>query len=153
MPQNFIAFSFGAFWTNILSWFVVYFTPVSEMIHVMLFFLAVDTISGIWASVKEGNRIQSSKLRRTVMKFLWYTAAVMISWMMERTFLPSWTKMTTVIAGFITFVEFKSILENVSRITEEPIFARILTLLRKKSADTISEIVDDPDDKKKQPKS
>ena len=146
LSENIYAFAVSSVWSKLAILFVAYFTPISEMVHVMLIFLAIDTASGIWASVKEGNKIESHKLRKTVLKFLWYSIAVMSAWMMERTFHLSWANLACLTAGFICFVELKSIFENVTRITNEPIFTRILKLLKRKSSETISEITDDPDD-------
>jgi len=145
LPENICAISLSSLWSKFAILFVAYFTPIAEMVHVMLIFLALDTISGIWASLKEGGKLESNKLRKTVLKFMWYTIAVMSAWMMEHTFKLSWTSIASLTAGFICFVELKSIFENVTRITNEPIFKRILKLLKKKSTETITEITD-PDD-------
>lgn len=126
--------------------FISYFTPISEMIHVMLIFLALDTISGIWASLKEGEKLQSNKLRKTVYKFLWYTVAVMLSWMMEKTFsVMDWTNLASIVAGFICFVELKSVFENITRITGDPLFLRIIKIFKKKSQETLGDITEDDD--------
>lgn len=146
LSENIFLMSLNSLWSKIAILFIAYFTPIAEMVHVMLIFLVLDTISGIWASLKEGGKIESNKLRKTVLKFLWYTLSVMAAWMMERTFRLSWTSLASLTAGFICFVELKSIFENVTRITNEPIFRRILKLLKRKSTETISEITDDPDE-------
>ncbi len=145
LPENIYAISISSLWSKLAILFVAYFTPIAEMVHVMLIFLALDTVSGIWASVKEGGRIESNKLRKTVFKFLWYTIAVMVAWMMEHTFHLSWANIACLTAGFICFVELKSIFENITRITNEPVFKRILKLLKKKSTETIEDITD-PDE-------
>ena len=146
IPESIYAISSSQIWSKLTILFVAYFTPIAEMVHVMLIFLAIDTIAGIWASLKEGNKLQSSKLRKTVFKFLWYTIAVMLAWMMEHTFKMSWSNLACLTAGFICFVELKSIFENITRITNEPIFRRILNLLKKKSSSSISEITGIDDD-------
>ena len=146
IPESIYAISLSSIWSKVAILFVAYFTPISEMVHVMLIFLALDTISGIWASLKEGNKLESSKLRKTVLKFLWYSIAVMAAWMMEHSFKMSWSNLACLTAGFICFVELKSIFENITRITNEPIFKRILKLLKKKSTETISEITDTEDE-------
>lgn len=145
LPENLCAYSLSSLWSKIAFLFIAYFAPIAEVVHVMLIFLAVDTISGIWASLKEGQKIESHKLRKTVMKFLWYTIAVMLAYMMEETFHLGWSRMANITAGFICFVELKSIFENITRITNEPVFKRILNLLKRKSSETISEITDEPE--------
>jgi phage-related holin len=133
------------FFPKVLALFLAYFASVAEMIHVMLIFLALDTISGIWAALKAGDKIRSQKLRRTVYKFLWYTVAVMSAWMMEKTFTLSWSHLASIVAGFISLVELKSIFENISRITGEPVFLRIIKMFKRKTGETLDEIL--PDEK------
>ncbi len=142
LSENIFAMSFNSLWSKIIILFIAYFAPIAAMVHVMLIFLALDTISGIWASLREGHKLESHKLRKTVYKFLWYTIAVMSSWMMEHTYKLSWTNLSCLIAGFICFVELKSIFENITRITNEPIFTRILKLLKRKTTETINDITD-----------
>jgi phage-related holin len=136
--------SFDAFWLKASMLFVSYFTPIAEMIHVMLIFMALDTISGIWAALRSGERLQSSRLRRTIYKFIWYTVAVMTAWMMEKTFSLSWSHLASVVAGFICMVELKSIFENISRITGEPVFLKIIRMFKRKTSETLDDIL--PDD-------
>lgn len=138
-----------SFWTKLAIVFIAYFAPISEMIHVMLIFLALDTISGIWASLKEGNSLQSSRLRTTVYKFLWYTVAVMAGWMLEHTFNMEFLHIAQITAGFVCFVELKSIFENITRITGDPVFRRVVKAIKKKSTETISEITADEEEPKK----
>lgn len=126
---------------------IAYFTPIQEIIHVMLIFLAIDTISGIWASLKEKEKFESGKLRKTVFKFLWYTVAVMLAWMMEKTFKLGWANLASITGGFICFVELKSIFENITRITDEPVFMKILRIFKRKGAETIQEINEDEEPK------
>lgn len=139
--------SFGSihsFFAKVGLLFISYFTPIAEMVHVMLIFLLLDTISGIWASLKEGNKLQSNKLRKTVYKFLWYTIAVMLSWMMEKTFsIMDWTNLASLVAGFICFVELKSVFENITRLTGDPIFTRIIKIFKRKGQETIGDLADD----------
>ena len=135
-----LANALNSFWGKLAILFVSYFTPIKEIVHVMLIFLAMDTISGIWASLKGGDKLQSSKLRTTVYKFLWYTVAVMLSLMMEKTFGFSWTRLAALVGGFICSVELVSIFENISKITGDPIFARIVRVIKKKSSETIQEV-------------
>lgn len=144
--QNLSHTSFNAFCGKISVVFIAYFTPIAEMIHVMLIFLVVDTISGIWASLKSGEKLESRKLRKTVYKFLWYTVAVMAAWMMEKTYSLHWANIASIVAGFICFVELKSIFENITRITNEPVFMKILKIFKRKGTETINEITDADDD-------
>jgi phage-related holin len=135
--------------SKIMILIIAYFTPIKEMVNVMLIFLLIDLISGIWAAVKEKQQIQSAKLRRSITKFLWYTVAVMVAFMMETTFNLTWTNLANIIAGFICIVELISIFENITRITREPLFLRLIKMIRKRCADTIHEVGDILESEKK----
>jgi len=126
---------------------IAYFTPIREIVHVMLIFLAIDTISGVWASLKTKEKLESRKLSKTVFKFLWYTVAVMLAWMMETTFSLGWANLASITGGFICFVELKSIFENITRITDEPIFMKILKIFKRKGVETIREINEEDNEK------
>jgi hypothetical protein len=143
IPENVLACSLQSLLTKIAILLIAYFTPIAEMVHVMLIFLALDTISGIWASLKAGQKLESHKLRKTVYKFLWYTVAVMVSWMMEKTFEMTWSHLSALTSGFICFVELKSIFENITKITGDPVFMRILKTFKHKSSETLRDIVED----------
>lgn len=135
-----LGFSKSSAITQIFVMIIAYFTPIREIVHVMLIFLAIDTISGIWASIKAKQKFESRKLQKTILKFLWYTVAVMLAWMMEKTFSLGWANLASITGGFICFVELKSIFENITRITDEPIFLKILKIFKRKGAETIHEI-------------
>jgi len=162
MTNSAILIPSHSFITKAFIFLIAYFTPIAEMVHVMMFFILLDTISGIWASVKIEcdkdketykdskckppswfSKVESHKLRKTVYKFVWYTIAVMTSLMMEKTFHLAWTSLSSIVGGFICFVELKSIFENITVITNDPIFMRILKVIQKKGSETIQEIGDD----------
>lgn len=148
MLSETIYFSKSSLMTQFFVMIIAYFTPVREIIHVMLIFLAIDTISGIWASLKAREKFESKKLRKTINKFLWYTIAVMLAWMMERTFSLNWTYLTNIIGGFICFVELKSIFENITRITDEPVFLKLSKIIKRIGTKHIKEIDDEDDNHK-----
>jgi len=119
---------------------ISYFAPVKEIVHVMLIFILIDFISGVWAARKRKETLESRKLRKTLTKFLWYTVALILSYMMEKTFNLSWSNLSGIIGGFICFIELKSIFENITHITGEPIFMKILGLIRKRGSETIGDL-------------
>jgi toxin secretion/phage lysis holin len=135
------------FWMIASSFFLSYFAPIAEFVHIMLIFLLVDTISGIWAACKMGERLESNKLRKTVFKFLWYTTAVMLAWMLEKSFHIQWANLARFIAAFICFVELVSVFENIAKITDEPVFKRIARMFKKRS-EQMERSIDDKDDDK-----
>ena len=121
---------------------ISYFAPVKEIVHVMLIFILIDFISGVWAAKKRKETLESRKFRKTLTKFLWYTVALILSFMMEKTFNLSWSNLSGIIGGFICFIELKSIFENITHITGEPIFLKILHIIRKRGSETIGDLSD-----------
>jgi phage-related holin len=145
LPETLCFSSLKSVFVKLALLVIAYFTPIAEMVIVMLIFLLLDTISGIWASLKKGEKLESHKLRKTVYKIIWYTVAVMLSWMMEKTFSLTWSNLASLVCGFICFVELKSIFENVTSITNEPVFMKILKIIKRKGSETITEIGEDND--------
>jgi len=135
-------FSKSSLITQLFVMIIAYFTPIREIVHVMLIFLTIDTISGIWASIKAKQKFESRKLQKTILKFLWYTVAVMLAWMMEKTFSLGWANLASITGGFICFVELKSIFENITRITDDYVFLKILKIIRRIGSKYINEIND-----------
>jgi phage-related holin len=148
LSENILATSLSSLWSQVVVLFIAYFSPIAEMVHVMIMFLVIDTISGICASLKNGDKFEAKKLVKTVVKFVWYSVAVMTAWMMEKTFGLCWISLAKLVAGFISFVELKSIFENITGITNEPVFKRILKMLKRKGSETIDEITNDENDGK-----
>ena len=147
LPETIFASSLKSLFLKFALLAIAYFTPIAEMVIVMLIFLLFDTITGIWASLKKGEKLESHKLRKTVYKIVCYTLAVMLSWMMEKTFSLNWSNLASIVCGFICFVELKSIFENITRITNEPVFMKILKVIKRKGAETIREIGEEDESK------
>jgi len=122
---------------------ISYLSPVKEIVHVLLIFIAVDFISGVWASRKRREKIESRRFRKTLTKFLWYTVALILSYMMERTFHLSWSNLSGIVGGFICFIELKSIFENITVITGEPVFLKILNLIRRRGSKAMEDLSED----------
>lgn len=110
--------------------FVVYFlTPISSFIHIVLILLAIDNISGIWASLKEGEKFTAKKLRMTVTKFVWYALAIITGYLLQKLFNEG-TQIARVVAIYLAAVETKSIYENIARITDMDVFKDILIYIQ-----------------------
>ncbi|MFZ4400609.1 MAG: phage holin family protein [Bacteroidales bacterium] len=123
---------------KIFTFVLSYFAPIATIIHVMLIFILIDLISGIWAAKKANIPIESSKMRKTVSKLIWYMVAVIMAHMMENTFAMQWSHMAQICGGFICMVEIKSVFENISKITNEPVFIKLYKLFEKKAKDTVN---------------
>lgn len=115
-----------------------YFAPIATIIHVMLIFILIDCISAIWAAKKNNELIESRKMRKTVIKMFWYISAVIMAHMMEVTFNLQFAHLAQITGGFVCMVEIKSVFENITKITNEPVFLKIYKLFEKKAKDSIN---------------
>lgn len=110
---------------------LAFFAPTGPFILLMGFIIFVDMVIAILCVRKEGGEIQSRKLARTVGKFLVYGLAILTAHVVSKFFFPSFPALQ-LIAGFITFVELKSIDENIKRFTGHSMFGALLDKLKPK---------------------
>jgi len=123
---------------KIFTFIISYFAPISSIVHVMLIFILVDCLSAIWAAKKNNIPIESRKMRKTVIKMFWYLSAVLMAHMMEKEFNIQFAHMAQIVAGFVCMVEMKSVFENITKITNEPVFIKIYKIFEKKAKDSIN---------------
>lgn len=138
------------------AFFLSFFTPLSSLIHVIIILLIVDAITSIYyqmklATLKEkGSRtklkaaflvIESAKLRKTLEKMFFYVLMVSVFFMFDRYVLQIKPvvefeiysfSLTNLAAMLIAIVELTSIASNVSKITGNPVFDRIIKIFSKK---------------------
>ena len=91
--------------------------------------ITVDLVTGIWAAIKRGDKVQSSAMRRTISKVLIYQLAVITGFMLETYILGGIIPVSKIVAGVIGMVEFKSILENSNHIVGTDIFKLVIQKL------------------------
>ena len=97
-------------------WFAIIIAPIQASMTAVCALVLCDLVTGVWAAVKRGEKFTSWGLRKTASKILAYELAIVLAYVMESAFLPS-LPVVKGIAGFIAATEFKSNLENLSRIT------------------------------------
>jgi phage-related holin len=105
------------------------FAPIKSILIVTGFLIITDLISGILAAKKRGETISSSGLRRTVTKMLVYNLAVISGFLVEKYMISDILAISKLIAGVISIVELKSILENLNTINGSSIFKGIIEKL------------------------
>lgn len=108
-----------------------FFAPVYPFVLLIGFIIVVDMITALMACRKRKETITSAKLSRTVGKFLVYGCAILTAHVISRFFLPSFPALQ-LMAGFITFIELKSIDENIKKFTGHSLFGTILAKLKPK---------------------
>lgn len=105
------------------------FTPLLAQGIAIMFFVAIDTITGVWASIKRRDElivegkleeaeeflITSKKLRKAIPKFITYSIALTVALIFTTYFSVN---LLIIVAFFLASVEVKSIFENLSIITK-----------------------------------
>lgn len=114
-------------WAYALSAVIGFLEPLWVMMLWFLIFVVVDFITGIYASLIEGQLITSNKMQKTVIKFITYATAIFLLHGID-VYLISFTKLylARIGATLICGIELYSIFENIYRATNNPVF-KILT--------------------------
>jgi hypothetical protein len=86
--------------------------PIKPLLMAVGFLITMDTITGIWAAKKRGEKISSAKLRSTVSKAFIYQLCVISGFIVGKYIIDDILPVAKLVAGAIATVELKSILEN-----------------------------------------
>lgn len=113
---------------TILSVFAV-FAPIQAMVIITGILIVSDLISGILAAHKKGQPISSAGLRRTVTKSCVYLSALCLGFLVEHYMINDIMPISKIVAGLISLVEFKSILENLDVINGSSLFKKLIDKL------------------------
>jgi len=106
------------------------FLPVKPLLLLVGLFICSDTVLGIWAAHKRGEKINSRKLGNIIPKIILYQAAVLIGYVLDVLLLGEFVNyfinipmfITKIIAMILIFVEALSINENFENITGKNLF-------------------------------
>ena len=110
--------SFSAFASKYTLWLFVYISPIHAFLVTIYILLFFDLITGIAKAVKTNDRITSKRMRDSVVKFIFYSIAVFISFQVDKTLLSdSSLILTRLVGGYIMLIEFQSNIENISSLT------------------------------------
>jgi len=115
----------------IVLWVIAFFSPVQSFVFATGLFVICDMVTGIIAAKKRGERMESKKLFRSIAKFLVYGVAIIVAHTINFLYLPNFPAVQ-LIAGFIAFIEVKSIDENISEVTGYSILGVIVSKLKSK---------------------
>lgn len=111
-----------------------YFSPIKNMFFVAFAVIAVDFITGVIAARVQGIGIKSAKLYKSLYKIGCIWAILGLTYAID-TEIPVF-QIHTIIAWIIVGFELWSILENMGKITDHPIFR----ILRKFMKDKIEDV-------------
>ena len=100
-------------------------TPIHDAMITCGVLIVMDLIMGIVASRKLGEKIESKKLKNTVVKMLVYQLLIVSAFITEK-YMIDFFSLTKITLAFVAIVEFTSLAENFQKITGLP-FVKYLT--------------------------
>ncbi len=115
------------------------FAPIAPLIICVVVFIAVDFVTGVWAShemaLKANKRwyFESEEAWRTLYKLGFTLIAVAMAWLLESFVLDFMElKLTKLLVGFVCGVELWSFLENATQISESEYLVWMRRFLRRR---------------------
>lgn len=123
----------GSLFANLLlplcGWCMAFTTDIHTLMVALTFLIAVDLVGGIWAAKKEGQKITSFGLRKTVSKTLVYQGAVITSFVVGKYLLTDYPVLKATVT-LLSITELKSLTESFERITGLPLWKTILAKIQ-----------------------
>lgn len=119
------------------------FAPVKEMCFAILFLVAVDTLTGLWAVAVTKSQFTSRKLSRTIVKVLVYITTICVTYIANKFLLSTGTfslPLETLIGSFIALTEVKSILENLQKIQKQPLLQFVIDKISSDTTDITNQL-------------
>ena len=111
---------------KIFAFLLIYITPIHQILITVYLLLSFDLVSGITKAIKLKQKITAAKLKLSVIKFVYYSLAIIAAFQIDTAMIhPDSLLLTRIIAGYITWVEFQSLIENVSLITGRNIWMEV----------------------------
>jgi len=105
------------------------FAPIKMMLISTIVLVFVDLVTGIIAAKKKGQKITSSGIKRTFIKFTVYMTGIMVGFLAETYMLGGYIAISKLAAGLIAVVECVSLYENLNVIYGSDIFKKIVQFL------------------------
>jgi len=123
----------------ILGSTVAFFAPVAGIMYAVGVFILLDTFLGIMAAQKLGEKIESRKLSKVVWKMLMYQAVTISFFVMDvhivgdllGTLINTPYVLTKTVGVALIAIEFKSIDENIEKMTGTTLLKRLYDLIAK----------------------
>lgn len=118
---------------------LAFFAPVAGIMIAIGAFIALDTLLGVMAAHKIGEKIESRKLSKVVWKMLMYQAVTLSFFIMDvfivgdllGTLINTPYVLTKTVGVALIAIEFKSIDENIEKMTGTTLLKRLYDLIAK----------------------
>jgi len=130
------------FYLKIVTFMLMtFFMPTAPFLLIVGIAIIGDTILGIWAAKKRGEKITSSKAGRMVPKMILYLAAILFGYMIDTFLVGEFLLklftiemlMTKMITMCLLYIELLSIDENFERITSKNLMRSFKELISRAS--------------------
>lgn len=103
--------------------------PIHSVLIAVGALVLLDLVTGVWASIKKGETIKSSRLRDSVSKFVIFQIAVISAFILEKFLLNDLVPASKIVAGVVGIAEAKSLLENLNAIYGTNLFGTLIDRL------------------------
>jgi len=118
------------FLSAIFVTFLAYFSPIAPLAHLFMFIICLDFITGIIASHKRKETIESSKMKASIYKIVLYSLFILLCYTIENVVFANLIPLTKILTSVIILTEFKSLTENLDDIFQVQIFHQIYNKLK-----------------------
>lgn len=126
LDQTFDTMDIKVILTKLGASLLLYFSPISTLIHAVLALFFFDWLTGVWKSNVVKRKFASHRMRKTVSKLNAYLIAIITAHIVNDSLLGGNLHLPQIAAGYIGLTELRSIYENLAEITEEKAFKSII---------------------------
>ena len=113
---------------------LAFFSPVETAVLAVIVLCFFDTITGIIAAYKRGEKITSNKGFRTIIKIVVYSILILCSHLIEKTLLD-YIPLVKIATSAVALIELKSLYENASSILGLDLWKFVKQMMDKKNID------------------
>lgn len=102
----------------LIQYIIFFFSPITTLLVAVGTMVVFDFFTGVFAAKRRGEKIVSGGFYRTFVKFTLYTIGILATRLLE-VFFKEQIKVpfSSLLAGFIFVIEYKSVMENISKAT------------------------------------
>lgn len=111
---------------GIISMFAI-FAPIQSTLVTVVVLIAIDLVTGLMASRKQGQPITSAALRRTITKTAVYEVTVMVAFITEKYLVPGMFPLVKMASAMIAMTELRSIYENLNIISGQNLLSSLIS--------------------------
>lgn len=111
------------------------FAPTFEVLTGVYTLLAADFITGTLAAKKRKEKITSAGMHRSTVKFVVYTAAILLAYVAEHFILKDKIPIMNIASGFAGLTQLTSVYENLNELSGGKLLKDVIAKLKSKNDD------------------